>query len=172
MTVQQDILLANVGTYVELYVLDLTPRGGPVLRFTPHTVAGGANVSFGGQVYQPLPVRGEGWETSIDGAPPRPTLVISNVTRFIQPFLIQYGDCVGARLTRTVTLADYLDSGPTPDGSQVIFTNAYLVEQKKSQNKREVIFTLSTLIDNPMRTIPAWKVLRTEFPGAGLFRRR
>lgn len=172
MTIQQEAQKPATSAMVELFTLDMTAFGGPVLYFTPHTVGGGSAVSFGSQVYQSLPVKSEGWETSIDGAPPRPTLTISNVTRFIQSFLTTYSDCVGAKLTRTVTMAKYLDSGATPDSSQVLFSDIYIVEQKKSQNKVEVVFLLASVLDNPMRSIPGWKILRPEFPGAGLARSR
>lgn len=172
MTVLQDAQKANIGGAIELYVLDMTGIGGSVLYMTPHTNAGASNVSFGGQAYIPVPIVGEGWETSVDGAPPRPTLRISNVTRFIQSFLSDYSDLVGAKLTRILTLTKYLDSGATPDGSQVLRSDTYIIEQKRSQNKREVSFVLASVLDNPMKTIPGWKVLRAEFPGAGLYRAR
>src|SRR6185503_4815528 len=99
MAIQQDLQQPNIGKYVELFQLDLSSIGGPVLYFTPNTGTSG-NVSFGGQTYTPLPISGSGWETSIEGAPPQPSLKVSNVSRFVQPFLTQYQDLVGTRVTR------------------------------------------------------------------------
>jgi lambda family phage minor tail protein L len=172
MTIAQEAKKSATSGLVELFQLDLTLLGGTILYFTPNTVAGASAVVFGTQTYQPLPVKSEGWETSIDGAPPRPTLTISNVTRFIQSFLTSYADCVGAKLTRTLTMEKYLASGSAPDSSQVLFSDVYIIEQKKSQNQKEVVFVLASVLDNPMRTIPNWKILRPEFPGAGLARSR
>jgi lambda family phage minor tail protein L len=102
---------------------------------------------------------------------PCPTLRIANVTRFIQPYLTAYNDLVGARLTRTLTFDKYLDSGTSPDSSQVFGACVYIVEQKTKQTKSEVEFTLSSIIDAPLFKLPRGQVLRTVFPGAGLFRK-
>lgn len=171
MTIQQDFQKPVIQGLVELYTFDLTALGGTILRFTPNTVGGTAVVSFGGQAFQPLPVMGDGWETSIDGAPPRPKLKFSNITRFIQSFLTQYNDCIGATVTRQLTTETYLDSGATPDGTQIITQQVYLVNQLTKQNKYEVEFTLCSVLDAPNLKFPRKQVLRAEFPGAGLFRK-
>ena len=173
MTILQDAKKAVLPGVVELYIVDATALGGPVFYLTPNVAPGSTgNVSFGGQAYTPFPIVGEGWESGIDGAPPRPSLRISNVTRFIQSYLTQYSDLVGAKVTRMITFDKYLDSGATPDSTQILRSDVYLIEQKASHNKREVVFTLASVLDNPLRTIPRWKVLRSEFPGAGTYRSR
>lgn len=171
MTIAQDLKSSVVGEVLELFVLDLTPRSGPVLYFTPYTNGGTSSVSFGGQVYTALPISGSGWETSMDGAPPQPTLKVSNVSRFIQPYLASYNDLVGCRLTRKQTLGKYLDSGSSPDVTQVFNTSIYVIEQKTKQNKSEIEFKLSSIVDAPLFKLPRGQVLRKDFPGAGLYRK-
>jgi lambda family phage minor tail protein L len=171
-TIAQDLRNPVKPGYVELFQLDLTALGGSVLYFTPHTVGGSTSVSFGGQVYTALPIGGSGWETSIDGAPPQPVLTVSNVNRFIQSYLSTYHDLVGARLTRITTFDKYLDSGSSPNSTQVISTNTYLIEQKTRQNKVQIDFKLSSLIDAPQFKLPRGQVLRKDFPGAGLYRKQ
>jgi lambda family phage minor tail protein L len=171
MTIQTEIQKVAVSPLVELFTLDLTGIGGSVLKFTPNTVGGSSSVSFGGQVFAALPITGSGWETSIDGAPPRPMLKVSNVTRFIQSYLNLYADLVGAIVTRTVTLEKFLDSGSSPDSSQVLFSDKFRISQKSKQNKKEVEFVLSSVLDTANFKLPRRQVLRTTFPGAGLFRK-
>jgi lambda family phage minor tail protein L len=171
MTIAQDLKQPVLPNYIELFILDLTPLGGPLLRFTPNTAAGASSILFGGNTYQPLPVAGSGWETSIDGSPPQPTLKVSNVTKFLQAYLATYKDFVGARLTRYQTLDKYLDNGSSPDSTQTFNMCVYMVEQKTKQNKYEIEFKLSAIIDSPQLKLPRQQVLRTEFPGAGLFRK-
>jgi lambda family phage minor tail protein L len=171
MTIQQDLQKAAVGKYVELFVLDITPLGGPIFRFTPNTVGGASSVSFGSQVYTALPISGEGWQTSMDGQAPQPTLTVSNVVRFLQPYVSTYGDLVGAKITRLQTLDKYLDTGSTPDSTQVFNSSVYIIEQKTKQNFTQLEFRLVSVIDAPEFKLPKGQVTRAIFPGAGLFRK-
>ena len=171
MTIAQDLKASALPNYIELFVLNMTAIGGTTLYFTPSTVAGSASIVFGGTTYVPLPISGSGWETSIDGAAPQPTLKVSNVTKYIQSYLTTYDDLVGARLTRYQTFDKYLDNGSSPDSSQVFNTCVYSIEQLVSQNKYEIEFKIASIIDTPQLKLPRKQVLRAEFPGAGLFRK-
>ncbi|MGH6646208.1 phage minor tail protein L [Aquabacterium sp.] len=171
MTIKQDLQSPALPDHVELYQLDLSKLGGETLYFTPHTANGVTSLSFGGQSYMALPVSGSGWEMAIDGAPPQPTLKVSNISRFIRPYLTTFNDLVGAKLTRLQTFTKYLDNGATPNASQVFNTCVYLIEQKTRDTKQEIEFKLSSVIDSPQTRLPKGQVLRTIFPGAGLFRK-
>jgi lambda family phage minor tail protein L len=172
MTIISDLKSPVVPAVVELFILDMTAIGSGVQYFTPNTEANGAaNVSFGGQVYLPMPIVGSGWQTSIDGSPPQPSIKISNVTKFIQTYLTDYEDLVGAKITRFMTLSKYLDSGVSPNATQKFGVSVYLIEQKIKQNKFEVEFKLKSVIDAPGFKLPRGQVLRKEFPAAGLFRK-
>lgn len=172
MTIQQDLKKAAVGKLVELFILDISPLGGPLLHFASSTTGGPTQLSFGGTDYPVLPITGSGWTTSIDGAPPQPTLTISNITQYIQSYLTDYDDLIGARLTRFCTLDKYLDDGSNPDSSQVYASCVYILEQKTKQSKVEISFKLVSVIDAPEFKLPRGQVTRAIFPGAGLFRRQ
>ena len=169
MSIQADLLQPALPKYIELFVIDATVLGGPVWHVCPATNMGAAPISFGGQAYDPLPIAGTGWQSLIDGAPPQPTLKVSNVTRYLTPYLTAYADLVGATVTRYQTFDKYLDSGSNPDSTQVFNTGVYLIVQKVSANKDEVQFKLSSVIDAPSLKIPRKQLLRAEFPGIGLF---
>jgi lambda family phage minor tail protein L len=167
MTIEAELQKPVLPNYIELFTLDLSPHGGPNLYITPS----GVGISFGSQEYTPLPMKGDGWETSVDGAAPQPTITISNATKFIQAYMTTYKDFIGCTLTRQQTFDIYLDSGTSPDSNEVFNTSVYIVEQKVFQRKNEVQFLLSSIIDKPNFKLPRGQVLRTEFPGAGVFRK-
>lgn len=172
MTIAQDLQKSAVGTVIQLFIVDLTKIGGPVFYLTPHTAANGSsNVSFGGQVYQPMPIMIENVEEGSDGAPPSPTLKISNITRFLQSYLTQYADCVGGYVTSFWTESKYLDSGASPSGTQKFGDTTFIIEQLKLQNKLQLEFRLVSLLEAPGFKIPRMQVLRTRYPGAGLYRK-
>lgn len=111
MTIQHDLQKDAVpGGLVELYTVDLNPVGvAEILYLTPNT-NNGQSISFDGQVYTPFPIVGSGWEVSVDGKQPQPTLQVSNVTQFFNSYVALYQDLVGAKVTRTLTLEQYLDT--------------------------------------------------------------
>lgn len=172
MTQLTEMQKANVGSaLVELYKLDLTRFAEGILYFTPATVGGASSISFGSQVYAALPITIDGLSVSADGAPPRPTLKFSNISKFAQPYLTDYNDIIGARITRILTLEKFLDSGASPDSTQIISTATFIIQQLIKLNKIEIEFVLSSLIDSPNFKLPRGIVLRSEFPGSGLFRK-
>lgn len=171
MTIETQLAKPAVPALVELFILDMTRFNEGYLRFTPHTQGGTANVVFGGHTYFPMPIHSEGWAAGIGGAPPRPVLKVSNITRFIQPYLIQYNDLVGVPLTRKLTLDIFLAGGATPDPTQVLAEQRFVIQQKRRLNKLEVEFILSSLLDAPNFKLPKGVVLRREFPAAGLWRK-
>jgi lambda family phage minor tail protein L len=171
MTILQDLQKPSVGKVIELYTLDMSPFSGPIIHFSPNTIAGVSQIAFGGISYVPMPITGDGWQTSIDGQPPQPTLKISNVTKYIQTYLTTYKDLVGAKLTRVLTLDKYLDSGSSPDSTQIFSQSVFVIAQKTRQTKLEIEFKMTSVIDIPAAKLPKQQVLRTEFPGAGLYRK-
>lgn len=171
MSIQTELQKSIIGAIVELYELDLSRFGEGTLYFTPMSVNGTSIVSFGGQAYQPFPIQSKGWSMTVDGAPPRPTLMIANITGALLPYLTDYNNLVGAKVTRKLTTDKFLDSGATPDATQILATNKYVIQQMKRMNKYSIEFILSSLMDQPNLKLPRGLVLRTEFPAAGLYRK-
>ena len=74
------------------------------------------DIKFGGQVYQQLPIKAEGFEYAGKGSLPRPTMVVSNLFSTITAILNEVNvkttgnDLAGAKLTRIRTLERFLDA--------------------------------------------------------------
>ena len=74
------------------------------------------DIKFGGQVYQQLPIKAEGFEYTGKGSLPRPTMVVSNLFNTITAILNEVNvqttgnDLAGAKLTRIRTLERFLDA--------------------------------------------------------------
>lgn len=95
---------------LELYVLDLTPLGGAIHRFAPYTNELGQAVTWQGHQFTPMPIQATGFKRSASGAFPRPRLSVSNVLGSLQGLVRQYGNLLGARITRKGTHARFLDA--------------------------------------------------------------
>jgi len=74
------------------------------------------DIKFGGQVYQQLPIKAEGFEYKGKGSLPRPTMTVSNLFSTITSILNEVNvqttgnDLAGAKLTRIRTLERFIDS--------------------------------------------------------------
>jgi phage-related protein len=110
MTTAQDIHSPNPGAIVELYTLDASSKGQGIFYFSPNSNEFGTGVVFNGTTYAGIPVTGEGWTKSTNGAAPRPTITVDNTQRAMQAAVIAAGDLVNCPLTRTRVFAQYLDA--------------------------------------------------------------
>ena len=74
------------------------------------------DIKFGGQVYQQLPIKAEGFEYKGKGSLPRPTMTVSNLFNTITAILNEVNvqttgnDLAGAKLTRIRTLERFIDA--------------------------------------------------------------
>jgi lambda family phage minor tail protein L len=116
MTIAAETLTLTPSAMVELYVIDLTPLGAPVLRYAPQTNALGGPVVWQGQTYQPYPIEARGFAATTDGPAPRPTLRVSNVLGQLGALVAQHGDLIGGRFVRRRTRARFLDAINFPGG--------------------------------------------------------
>lgn len=148
---------------VELFTLDMTALpGGSTLRFTPSCPVG-ESVAFQGETYLGLPIEAEGFEWNTSGAPPSPTLRLSNVSQLTQAAIITHRDLLGAKLIRIRTLRRYLDGQPESANAHYP-TEIYTIDRKTKQNKFLVEWELNTSIDQQGRMIPGRQVLRDVCP--------
>lgn len=176
MTIQQQVKQPDIGEYIELFIISDPRNQMSTLYLTPNVGTGGTtNISFGGQVYLPVPMVARGFAiTSSMTAPPRPTLTLSNVNQFIVPYLQQYKNMTGMKVQRIRTLGRYLDSGTSPDASQHLPVELYFIEQKISHSRESIEFTLVSPMDFQTMSLPRRQVLRDKsrgidgFPGIGL----
>jgi len=165
--------LSQNSGFVELYVLDTTILGGTVYRFTNNVTAVGGSLSFNSQTYAALPITTTGWDFTSTGAPPKPTLTVSNVNKTLLSVVVSMGDLVGSTLTRYRTFEKFLDGGASPDGSQFIGPEVYIIEQKIGHNKHYITWQLSSIIDRMGMMLPRRQVLKDKgFPGVARTRIR
>lgn len=155
---------------IELYTLDCTPLGGVVVHFANTEASSGGNVSFGGVSYTPIPLQTSGWEFTSTGTQPNPTITVSNVSRQLLAYTITLGDLVGARLTKIVTVAKFLDDGASPDPSQFLGPEIYVIDQKTSHTNQFITWQLVGVLNQVNSYLPRRQVLRKDFPGVSRVR--
>ncbi len=117
-------------------------------------------IQWRGNTYTPVPIVADGFEVSGRGSLPTPSLKISNVALLPSSVINQFGDPVGAKLTRWITYSHYLDDGELADPNEHYIPEIWLVERKKSQNRIFVEFELSAAVDQQGRNLPGRQILR------------
>lgn len=149
------------GGLVTLYELDARDLGDTeVRRFTRDTVGGTNAIVFNSFTYVPIDIEADGFEWGGSGAPPTPTLRISNVSMFAGVLVRQFGDLVGATLTRIRTYEDFLDGGATPDPTMTFPIDIFRVERKVSHNKIFIEFELAVFFDQEGLKLPNRQCIR------------
>ena len=165
MAIEEDVQGLELGEYVEMYTLDLTPIGGDVYYFTPTNGENGVPpVQFGGITYVPVDIQAEGFEANGKGPFPEPVIRIGNTSRTLAALVNGMDDLVGAKITRLRTLAQYLDSGDSPDPTAHFPPDIYFVEQKTVQNKLVIEFKLSSVMDLEGQKLPRRLITRNYCP--------
>lgn len=158
-----DSIRPDLGTVVDLFELHLTALGGPIYRFTPNTVAAGANftsVAFGGQTYYPREVRFDGLAVGGGGPPARPTLACGDLDGEISGLCRDYGNLLGAVCKRRRTLAKYLDGRPAADSAAEWPAEVYIVNRRLRAARGVIEFELTPYLDREGVQIPGEVVLR------------
>lgn len=122
------------------------------------------DIVWQGQSYGPISIQTDGLEVRGDGAPSTPSLVLGNKLGD-QPGAIgflcaHHRDFVGAQLRVIRVLAKYLDarnftSGNASADPSQFAEQFWIIEQKKSEDKRQVAFELSTPLTAQRKRIPA-----------------
>jgi lambda family phage minor tail protein L len=117
-------------------------------------------VKFGGVTYQALPIQATGFEWNGQGKLPRPKLRIANISGLVGGLLIAFGDLLGATLTRTRTMAKFLDGAASADATAYFEPDVFRVDRLGGRNKRYVEFELATAIDQLGLRLPGRVMLR------------
>ena len=157
MTLSEDKHNLTPGRRVELFDFTSTDR------FTFHWIAGNAEtqpVRWRGADYAPLPIEASGFDVTGQGRFPRPKLKISNILLVPGAIINEFGDPLGAQVTRWVTFAHYLDGAPGADPAQHFLPQVFRVERKVSHNRVFIEFELASLIDQEGAMLPGRQVLR------------
>lgn len=145
---EQDALL-------ELWDIDLTKltsvlgTQGIVYRLHNGVNEKGENVVWKGTSYTPYPIKGSGFEATVQGTSNRPTLALSNLFGLVTGLVNEFDDCLGAVVCRRQVYANNLDpvnfanntnNRHNPNNEIV---NYFVIEQVESLSTDVVRFKLA-----------------------------
>ncbi len=155
----------DLGEEVALYQLDCSVlgAGAPVLLFTPSTDEG-ARVKFDGDTYVEAPIEAEGFDQTLEGGLPQPTLRVSNVSRLLVQHIQTYDDLLGCELTRILIFEQFLDGHAEEDATAYHRRDVYIVEAKVRQDSTAVEFLLTSPLDQEGQLLPRRSVLKRTCP--------
>ena len=152
---------SSLGAKIHLFEIDCTAIGGTIYRITPMSSEGAAGVvTWNAQDYSPFPVEASGFEWSSSGTLPQPTMRIANVLQTFAGDVISLSDFVGAKVTRRVTFARFLDDGEEPDPDACFPPEVYYIERKVAQTPLYIEWKLSSIIDQEGVYLPGRIVLK------------
>lgn len=118
------------------------------------------SVYFGGIEYKPVPIEVTEMEWSGQGKLPRPRLRVSNIGGLAAGLVIQFGDIVGAQVTRRQTFKSFLDGEATPDSSATFEPDIFTVDRKSAHNKNFIEWELAAQLDQMGIRLPRRLVTR------------
>ncbi len=149
------------GGLVTLYELDARNLGDTeIRRFTRDAMPDSSTIIFNGNQYVPIDIEADGFEWGGSGAPPTPTLKISNVSLYAGVLVREFGDLCGATITRIRTYRDFLDGGDSPDPTLTFPIDVFRVERKVSHNKVFIEFELAVIFDQEGLKLPNRQCIR------------
>jgi lambda family phage minor tail protein L len=162
-SIYEDIQRLEVGLYVELFELDLTPLSGDVYRFHGYTQVG--PIYWQGMEYSPWPIKIEGMGMTGEGQQSNPTLGVGNVSGFITALCSAYQDLVDAKVTRHRTLGRYMDARNFPGGNaeadptEHFADDVYVIDQKQAADSESASFVLKSPLIATDRQLPARQII-------------
>ena len=123
------------------------------------------DIVFGGETYQRIPVKAEGFEYTNTGTLPRPTLTVSNLGSEITSILLvvnqttRGNDLGGAEVRRIRTLKKYLDGESAADPNVQFPQERWFIDRKASETRDVVSFELASKFDLAGQKIPRRQVV-------------
>ncbi|WP_110947381.1 phage minor tail protein L [Pseudomonas bohemica] len=161
--IYEDIQKLEVGLYVEIFELDLTPLNGDVYYFHGYTQVG--PIYWQGVEYSPWPIKVEGMGMTGEGQQSNPTLSVGNVSGFITALCSAYQDLVDAKIIRHRTLGRYMDAANFPEGNveadpdEHFADDIYVIDQKQSADSELAVFVLKSPLIATDRQLPARQII-------------
>lgn len=152
---------------IELYQLDTTaltalngvPGLGTVYHWTPGVI--GANpVTLAGVQYAPMQIEGTGWDWNGQGKLPQPSLRITNIGGLAAALVIEFGNLLGAEVTRTLIFKRFLDGQSEADPTAAFFPERYTINRKSAHTKSAIEFELRAQFDAQGVMLPRRQVIR------------
>lgn len=163
MSIAADIQGPWLSAPLEFFALDLNPIGvASTFNFHADVNQFGADVVWQGVTYYRWPIEATGFEMSSQGVIARPKIKISNLDGQYGSLVRQYGDLVGAKVTRKRTYAKYLDAvnflagNPSADPAEDLDDEVFEINQKTLEDSQAGIleFELRAAIDLDGYQIP------------------
>lgn len=159
MTLTAQLGKPYVGALVDLFEIDLTPIGSTNRYF--YTPSSSSPIVFNGNTYYPLPISIESQDKTMNGAPGRVTLTVSNINGLLAPDIINFGDMLGARVVYTRTFDELIASNESfPPVEMVVF-------QKNVFTRDTIQWILTTPLDRPYTKLPLRKAMKKDL-GIGI----
>lgn len=161
MSIRERVQQLGLGTYIELYQLDLTRYNlGHYYFVTGDEGDVVHSVTFDGQVYTPMTIEGTGWGVSGQEKNIRPKLRIANVSGLFTPLVLQNNDLSGCLVTRIRTFSVYLDDGDDPDPSAMLPIEVYRLNRKTQHTPQMIQWELVNPLDQEAAELPNRMVVR------------
>lgn len=149
----------EVDAIVELWTVDNTVNGGTTYYFHSSNKNGlDTTITFDGVDYVATPINITGVEMSGAGKP-RPKMAIGTLGAVGLGLLADFDLLLGATVTRTKTLAKYLDDGSEADTTAVWPTSVFFVEHLESVDDTVAVYRLADPTELPQVKIPRQVVL-------------
>lgn len=162
-----ELQILNPDAIIEMFSLDLSVVGGPILYFHSGTNNLSQNLVWQGITYVRFPVEVTGFQASNNGPLPRPNMKVSNYMSGVTSLLLLYSDMVGAKLTRKRTLKKYLDAAnfvssvnPTTDPTSAFADDVFYVDRKINESRHHVEFELCSAIDLAGVQLPRRQIIQ------------
>lgn len=166
-TLQGAINSLQMGAKVELFQVDLSPIGYNIQYYFTPSSQSGYNLVYDGITYVPRAVQAQGFEMAATEGPPSPTFAIGNVDKGGNAILEQYGDLLGAKITRIVTFKQFLDTipetgaaNPQADPTAHLLPEIWYLEQKQAQTRISIQWSMKSALDLDGRQVPQRLVLK------------
>ncbi|ODN41044.1 phage minor tail protein L [Piscirickettsia litoralis] len=135
---------------IYLYTLDLSPLKTTTKYHFCGSPDGNKSVSFGGVIYNPIPLQTDGFERTTLHQP-TPSIVLGNVKPVFLPLLKAYDNLRGALIRRVMTYVKHLDGHSDPDPSATMPEQIYVIERKSQHNNRHIAFELGTKLPTDLK---------------------
>jgi len=152
---------------IELWEIDLRhissntddDMKGELYRFHNGLSQTKANIWWQDNEYQAYPIKADGFEISGQGASNRPTLTVSNLYGTITGIAANFGQGVGAKVTRRLVYAQFLDARNFVNGNNKAdptqeVVSYYIIEQLKSLDDEQATFELASPAETDNARIP------------------
>lgn len=152
---------------IELWEIDLRhirsmrnpDQQGELYRFHNGVSQTQQNIWWQGNEYQAYPIHAEGFEVSGQGPSNRPSLSVSNLHGIITALVADFGQAVGAKVTRRLVYAQFLDARNFPNGNPQAdptqeAVSLFIVEQLKNLDDEVATFELALPFETDNARIP------------------